>query len=165
MQLFIICHGNIARSQILAAYLEQALHTRTSDNFEIFSCATTESLGTFENETGLLHQVQEQLQKRGFSNILHRTLWNAETAKRVCASDVILVADKARLKEVLTRLGSEIREKTFLFYEFIGEGQRDFVDTYDPDTGKQHSSRFDTCFDELERIADRAADKLMQQGQ
>jgi hypothetical protein len=40
-----------------------------------------------------------------------------------------------------------------LFYEFIGEGQSDFTDTYDASKGAQDPERFSRCFDELERIA------------
>jgi len=44
-------------------------------------------------------------------------------------------------------------EAVYLFYEFIGEGSKDFVDTYDSAKGAQDAGRFEKCFDELERIA------------
>lgn len=64
------------------------------------------------------------------------------------------MADGARRQEILARLGVRIQSsKVVRFYEFIGEGAKDFVDTYDAAKGAQDPERFAHCFDELERIA------------
>jgi hypothetical protein len=47
-----------------------------------------------------------------------------------------------------------------LFYEYIGEGARDFTDTYDAKKGAQDPVRFARCFDELERIARAVVEKV-----
>lgn len=54
----------------------------------------------------------------------------------------------------LGRVGDQVAPaKIRLFYDYIGEGSNDFVDTYDAKMGAQDPGRFATCFDELERIA------------
>jgi len=59
-----------------------------------------------------------------------------------------------RKKEILSRLGDQaLTKKVMLFYEFIGEGQNDFIDTYDASKKVQDPERFASCFNELERIA------------
>lgn len=67
---------------------------------------------------------------------------------------MILAADVDRKKELLSCFGDQVpANKIMLFYEFIGEGQNDFVDTYDANKGKQDPERFADFFNELERIA------------
>ena len=70
-----------------------------------------------------------------------------------------------RKSEILSALGDKGQsKKVMLFYEFIGEGQIDFVDTYDASKGAQDQKSFAACFDELETTATRTIEHI-QQGQ
>ena len=161
MRIAIICFGNIARSQILAAYLEHyAARLDLSKLIEIRSCGTVEQLGCFGNEAARLHEVQERLRERGLNCMLERTLWADDVANWVASCDLILIADEARRCDVVGRLGEAVSARAALFYEFIDEGTKDFTDTFDFATGEQDAERFDRCFDELERIAVRTLEKL-----
>ena len=156
-QVMLICHGNIARSQVLEHYLRQRLAQLDVDA-ALFSCGTAPA-EAYAHADALLRDVQEQLDQRGVDAVVERTPWSAQVAETVSQSDVVLVADEARRQDVLTRTGME-SSRVFLFYEYIGEGSVDFVDTFDHAKGRQDPARYARCFDELARIADLAAARI-----
>ena len=47
-----------------------------------------------------------------------------------------------------------------LFYEIIGDGPKDFVDTYDANKGAQDPDHLARCFEELERIAKQVVERF-----
>ena len=155
MKISVICHGNIARSQILHHYLERYAQDAGTD-VDVFSCGTA-SAETYPNAQQLLLEVQNMLRLRGLDVVARRNVLNNEALSRLSESDLVLVADEERRREVLSRMEEFSREthtgKVYLFYEYIGEGSKNFTDTYDPSLGAQDPARFNRCFDELERIA------------
>ena len=63
-----------------------------------------------------------------------------------------------RKKDILERVGNKI--PIYKFYEFVGEKDKDFEDTYDYEKRCQDPVRFEKCFDELERIARKSLNKI-----
>lgn len=152
MKVSIICHGNIARSQILHQYLAEYAG-KDSFDIDLFSCGTA-PIDAYAEVESLLSDVQNELTKRGLKGIVKRDILDEKAEQHLADSYFILVADNDRKQEVLSRLGDKIKEeKIMLFYEFIGEGKNDFIDTYDANIGAQDPERFSRCFDELERVA------------
>ena len=160
VRISVVCHGNVLRSQVLHRYLERAL-SRRRFAAEVFSCGTAPA-DQYPHIDDLLAEVQEQLDVRGVDVRVERTPWSQAAAEVLTKSDVVLVADKERRAEVLARTGLD-PARVYLFYEYIGEGSKDFVDTYDPDKGGQDQDRFARSFDELERIAELAAERLVKE--
>ena len=147
-----VCHENIARSQILHHYIERYAGERGLP-VEVFSCGTA-GKHTYLDVCARLHEVEAELAQRGLHVEVQRTWWSEEACERLRECDIILAADRARRQDVVERLGCTVaRGRVWLFYEFIGEGEKDFVDTYDPVRGAQDPERFAACFDELDRIA------------
>jgi len=157
MRISMVCHGNIARSQVLQRFLDQSLRQRGVPA-ELYSCGTAPR-EAYPDEDALLADVQRELSSRGLCATVERTCWSKEAAKTIEQSDIILVADEDRRRDILTRTGVN-PAKVHLFYGFIGEGAKDFVDTYDSAKGRQDPDRYRACFDELKRIADLAADRI-----
>ncbi|MSP12605.1 MAG: hypothetical protein EXR62_06570 [Chloroflexi bacterium] len=154
----IVCHGNIARSQVFHRYLESLARAQGLD-VTFFSCGTAPH-EAYPQADLLLRQVQETLHARGIAGKIERTPWSDAAAAMVRQADVILVADRERRAELLDRLGEEVRDRMYLFYEFIAEGSQDYVDTYDPTKGAQDPARFDQLFTEMERMARQALPRL-----
>jgi protein-tyrosine phosphatase len=152
-----ICHGNIARSQVLEHYLRQAL-AGLGVEVDLFSCGTAPA-EAYPDAAGLLRDVHEQLERRGLDVTVERTPWDAGVAEAVRVCDLVLAADAARRGDVLERTGME-SARVQLFYEYIGEGSVDFVDTFDHARGRQDPARYARSFDELERIARLAAARI-----
>ncbi|MEZ4754921.1 MAG: hypothetical protein R3A13_11560 [Bdellovibrionota bacterium] len=162
MKISVVCHENIARSQVLGHYLEHFLKENKLDSIiTVFSCGTTLKPNQYGNENERLKQVAERLKELGLDVQINRNCWNDETAKELKTSDLILAADSERRSDIVTRLGSEVENKTFLFYEFIEEGSKDFTDTYDSAKGAQDPERFDKSFAELKRIAEVLIEKIL----
>ena len=157
LKITIACHGNIVRSQVLHRYLERVLESRDVQA-DLYSCGIA-PLEAYPNADALLRDVQGTLNERGFTVVLKRTAWGSEAAKRVEESDLVLVADNVIRGEILSRV-DVAPDKVFSFYEFIGEGQRDYVDTYNHDQGRQDADRYHQAFDELGRIASIVADRI-----
>lgn len=158
MKIGLVCHGNIARSQILHHYLVQYAQA-AGWKLEVFSCGTA-SKEAYPEATQLLAQVQRELARRGVEGRVIRHVLDQNAIEQLKTANYILAADRAirdDLWSVLKR--AEDRDKVQLFYEFIGEGTRDFVDTYDPQIQGQDPARFAACFDELERIAGRMVER------
>jgi len=126
---------------------------RASLRIDLFSCGTA-PLDAYPGIDHLLADVQRELRRRGLNGRVKRNILDEEALQHLVGSDLILVADTDRMNEILARLRDQAQtKKVMLFYEFIGEGQKDFVDTYDASKGVQDPERFANCFDELERIA------------
>lgn len=153
----LVCHGNIARSQILHHYLVDALRRR-SMGVEVFSCGAA-SDQAYPNAPQLLAEVEDELHRRGLTVKVERTPWSEAAAEQLCGCDWVLTADRMRRADILTRTGLD-PSRVQLFYAFIGEGAKDFTDTYDIALGRQDTERFARCFDELQRIAKQIADRL-----
>ena len=159
MKICVICHGNVARSQILHHYLDDYAD-KASLSIDLFSCGTA-PLDAYPDIDRMLAEVQIELKRRGLKGSVRRNILDKEARQHLVDSDLVLVADSERKQEVISRLGDEIQvQKVKLFYDFIGEGQNDFVDTYDSDKGTQDPERFSNCFNELERIAKLAVQQI-----
>ncbi|MEZ5277167.1 MAG: hypothetical protein R3F07_12370 [Opitutaceae bacterium] len=159
MKICLLCHGNIARSQILHHFL--ADHARKASlSLDLFSCGSA-PVDAYPHAGRLLEEVKRELRRRGLNGTVERHVLDAETLQHLVDSDLILAADRERRQDLLSRFGDRIPAgKVMLFYEFIGEGRHDFTDTYDPETGAQDPERFAGCFDELERIAEKVIDRI-----
>ena len=153
----LVCHGNIARSQILHHYLVEALCRRGLD-VDVFSCGTAPK-DTYPSAPELLAEVQAELHRRGLKVTVERTPWSEAAADQLSACDWVLAADHNRQADILARTGL-VPNRVQLFYAFIGEGEKDFADTYDLALGRQDAERFARCFDELQRIAEQIAQRL-----
>ncbi|MBT3274411.1 MAG: sulfatase-like hydrolase/transferase [Spirochaetales bacterium] len=161
MKVSFVCHGNIARSQVLHQYMAKYASVIPL-NIDLFSCGTA-ARDTYPNADILLNEVRMELRKRGLHGPVERNVLDDEAVRHLIDSDLILVADMARKKEVLSRLGDlAAAENVALFYEYIGEGRSDFVDTYNRTKAAQDPARFAQCFDELERIAQVALKKIQE---
>ena len=159
MKISFICHGNIARSQILHRYVA-AYANKASLDLDLFSCGTAPR-EFYPEADRLLADVQSELGKRGLKESVKRDILDEAALPHLLRSDFILVADDKRRQEVLAWLGESAQaQKVMLFYQFIGEGQKDFVDTYDANKGAQDPERFARCFNELERIAKLTVEKI-----
>lgn len=159
MKISVVCHGNIARSQVLHHYLAEYAG-RNSLDIELFSCGTA-PVDAYPNVDLLLDEVRNELKRRGLNGSVKRDVLDEEALQHLADSDLILAADMDRKQEIISRLGDRAKsKKVMLFYEFIGEGQNDFTDTYDPNKGAQDPERFSRCFDELERIARVAVEQI-----
>jgi len=154
MKISVVCHGNIARSQVLHHYITKyALEAGLA--VEVFSCGTA-SWDAYPNAEALLAEVQRELEKRGVMGAVVRNVLDDSARGELENSDTVLAADQGIKDEVLKALQREQdRKKVSLFYEYIGEGTIDFVDTYDSKANEQDPARFARCFDELERIAEK----------
>ena len=152
MKITIVCHGNIARSQVLHHYVEK-FAAESGVDLDVYSCGTA-PIDIYPNPEELLADVEEELSRRGLHAKVARNILDEETRKHLHRSDYILVADHKRKADLLGFLdGNEAVRRIRLFYEFIGEDAKDFVDTYDAEAGTQNTERYESCFDELERIA------------
>lgn len=160
MKISIVCHGNIARSQILHHYLAHYAK-RAAWPLQLYSCGTA-PWDAYQETERLLAEVRTELERRGIETRVERnTLDETDAEPQLADSDVILAADEDRRRELVERLGDQVApEKIKLFYDYIDEGARDFVDTYDAKQGAQDPERFTKCFDELERIARLIIDRL-----
>jgi protein-tyrosine-phosphatase len=163
VKISLICHGNIARSQILHHYLDDYADKASLD-LDLFSCGTA-PMEAYPDSDDLLADVQAELNRRGLNASVKRNVLDAEAQQHLTDSDVVLVADANRKQEVLSLLAGKIpTQSVMLFYEFIEEGPKDFVDTYDADRGAQDPARFAGCFDELERIAQLSVERIQRTG-
>lgn len=100
MKIGIICHGNIARSQVLHHYL-QKYADRASVDLDLFSCGTA-PVEAYSDVECLLKDVQDELDKRGLNACVKRDiLENNDAQEFIKRSDVVLVADMDRKEEVL----------------------------------------------------------------
>jgi len=155
----IVCHGNIARSQILHHYVNQCAREANIE-LDVFSCGTAPA-EAYSNVDALIGEVRAELARRGVAGAVVRDLMCEATRAKLEQADVVIAADVDRHRDVceFLRLPSDT-QKVQLFYEFAGEGARDFVDTFDPALGRQDEARFAACFDELQRLAGGIAQRI-----
>ena len=159
MKFSLVCHGNIARSQVLHHYLNKYALAAGLE-LEVFSCGTAPE-EAYPNAAELLEQVQNELQKRGIEGKVQRTVLDAVARAELKSSDIILVADKTIKEDVEKIIGEYLEpQKIVLFYEYIGAGKKDFVDTYDAETKAQDVARFAHCFAALECIAEQVVQTI-----
>ena len=125
MKISAICHGNIARSQILHHYLAEYAN-RALLNIDLFSCGTA-PIDAYPKADQLLANVQVELRRRGLDGCVKRNILDDKALQHLASSDLILVADTDRKSEVISRLKDQTStQKVMLFYEFIGEGYGDY---------------------------------------
>lgn len=159
-QIGVVCYGNIARSQVLGIYLDKSLKEIGIGNIRVYSVGTA-PYEAFPNTSILIREVGEKLKERRINVAPRRNPWTEESRKELELSDIILVADENRKKEVTDRIRREIpRHHIYTFYQFIDEGEKGFEDTYDYEKRRQDPVKFGKIFDELERIAKKAAEKI-----
>ncbi len=114
MKISVICHGNIARSQILHHYLNDHAD-KASLSIDLFSCGTA-PLDAYPDADRLLADVQSELRRRGLKEFVKRNILDKEARQHLVDSDLILVADRKRRQEILSRLGEQILvQKVMLF--------------------------------------------------
>jgi len=159
-QISVVCYGNIARSQILGIYLNEFLKIAGFNDIEVYSAGTA-PYETYPETPRLIKEVEDKLREIGINAKPERTPWSDEVRKKLELSDIILVADEERKKEVIERLDDNIpKYSIYTFYEFIDEGEKDFEDTYDYEKRCQDPLKFERSFNELGRIARKIVVKL-----
>lgn len=159
----LVCFGNIARSQVLSVYVRKFLKEE-GKKIDVYSAGTA-PYSAYPNTPQLITEVEEKLADRGIKSKIKRNPWSKKKEMELRLSDLILVADekikkglKAKLKGFIPKYGIHT------FYGFIGEGEKDFEDTYDYKNNCQDPVKFGKLFDELERIAEKVVDKLKDYG-
>lgn len=157
MRVFVVCHGNIGRSQVLSIYLRNRL-SELAVQATVCSCGIAPE-DAYPDEARLLAEVQQELSRRGIREAVSRTSWSQTAADAIAACDLVLAADRSVKRAIIDRT-TICPSKVFLFYEYVGEGDKDCADTYDPEKGKQDEQRFLAIFDELERIANMTAQSI-----
>lgn len=150
----VVCHGNILRSQVLAAALRRRLEVAKLPIDVRSAGATMNPAADYPRRHELLDEVRQALQVRGYMDLVRQTPWSAEVAAELFDCDLVLVADHAVERLVRARLGPGA-PPIELFYDAAGEGAREFADTYDGVTHRQDPERFSASIPELERIAGR----------
>ncbi len=159
-QVGVVCYGNIARSQILGIYLDKSLKDIGISGIRVYSVGTA-PYEAFPNTPVLIKEVEEKLKERGVNFKPRRNHWTEESRRKLELSDIVLVADENRKRDVIDRIGDKIpRDRIYTFYQFIGEGEKGFEDSYDYEKRRQDPVKFGKIFDELERIAKKAAEKI-----
>lgn len=148
----LVCHGNILRSQVLEQYLQHYAHLFSVDiELQSFGIA---GFNAYPNTDMLLDEVRCELSRRGIAHHVERKSWGEDRLLIAQQADIILVADSFVKSDLIGKMpDSHIGRKIFTFYEIIDEGDKSFVDTYDPITGRQDPQRFADSFSELDRIA------------
>lgn len=156
----VVCYGNIARSQVLSVYVEKFLKESRKKGAEIYSAGTA-LREAFPNEKILIKEVEEKLANREIKTKIKRNPWTKKVQNKLQTADLILVADSKIKKDLQAKLnGFNPKYGLHTFYGFIGEGEKDYEDTYDFKKKKQDPEKFGRLFDELERIAKVMVDKL-----
>ena len=159
-QIGLVCYGNIARSQVLGIYLRKFLDEEGISNVRVYSVGTA-PYEKYPNTQELIKEVEEKLKERKIYVKPKRNCWSIEAERELRKSEVILAANKKIKKEVMSRLKNKFPEKSiYTFYEFVGEGKKDFKDTYDYQKQRQDPVKFEILFDELEKIARKIINKI-----
>lgn len=148
----LVCHGNILRSQVLEQYLHHYARLYSVD-IELHSFGIA-GFDAYPNTGLLLDEVRRELSRRGIAHHVERNPWGHDRLLIARQADVILVADSSVKTDLIGKMADScMNRKIFTFYEIIDEGDKSFVDTYDPKTGRQDPQRFAESFSELDRIA------------
>ncbi len=150
----VVCHGNIARSQVFAHCLDA--HARACRiPLAVSSCGVAEE-AAYPHWPGLVAETEHRLAAVTPPGVpppkIERDWWSPSVAARLLQSTLILAADASIRSELGTKLGPAA-PPVLLFYEVSGGGTRDFVDTFDSTTGAQDPERYNNCFATLESMA------------
>lgn len=140
-------------------YLDRLLNANSLKRVDLYSCGIAEF--DYKNESKLLTDVQQMLYNRGLDVSIIRNKWSMSAAGIIDKSELVLVADHEVKEELLKKIKFAMN-KIYLFYEFIGEGNKGFNDTFDYSRNKQNRLQFQKSFNELERIANLAARIILQ---
>ena len=158
----VVCHGNIARSQVFAHFLDAGARASLLP-LDVFSCGTAAEQ-EYPNSPALVAETERRLALVTPPGVtppqLTRDYWSPAVEARLRSSTLIVTADASLQVVLRDRLGSAAPEVK-LFYELCQEGAVDFVDTYDAATGGQDPDRYNSCFAELERMAGKAVGLLL----
>lgn len=150
----VVCYGNILRSQVLASYLRAGI-TAQNCKYEVFDAGVCEHPEIeFRDARQTLDEVEERLQERGLTLRLYQKTWSTQVAFQLLNCALILAAD-LQVRDILNQRLPAAHPPIYGFYELLGEGEREFQDTYDYERQAQHKETFDKSFDELERLAAR----------
>ena len=150
----VVCHGNIARSQVFAHCLDA--HARACRiPLAISSCGVAEE-AAYPHWPDLVAETERRLAAATPLGIpppqIERDWWGPPVIGRLLESTLILAADASIRSELVAKLGPAA-PPVLLFYEVSGGGTRDFVDTFDRTTGAQDPERYNNCFVALESMA------------
>jgi protein-tyrosine-phosphatase len=155
----VVCHANILRSQVLAVYL-RAYSRRYGCEYRVLDAGVCRRASREISRPDVeLARVEERLRQRGLRVRLVQSTWNDEVCHELSSCALILAADDHVKKALNCRLPVP-RPAVYGFYELIGEGDRDYRDTYDYERRAQRPNDFERSFDELQRIARVAAPVL-----
>lgn len=160
----VVCHGNIARSQVFAHCLDS--HARACRiPLAISSCGVADE-AEYPHWPELLAETERRLAAATPPGVsppqINRDWWGPPVIARLLESTLILAADASIRSELVAKLGPEA-PPVLLFYEFSGGGCRDFIDTFDRTTGAQDPERYNNCFATLESMAAQAIADLEEQ--
>ena len=103
MQVYVVCHGNIARSQVMSVYLRKHL-AEMKGKATILSCGIA-SKDAYPNESQLVAEVEHKLKQRGIHDTLTRTCWSKVTADAILDCDLVLAADSSIKRAIIERTG------------------------------------------------------------
>ena len=150
----VVCHGNIARSQVFAHCLDS--HARASRiPLAIGSCGVADE-AEYRHWPELVAETERRLAAATPPGVsapqIKRDWWGPPVVARLLESTIILAADASIRSELVAKLGPAA-PPVLLFYEFSGGGSRDFIDTFDRTTGAQDPERYNNCFAMLENMA------------
>eukprot|EP01050_Picozoa_sp_SAG11_P018340 SAG11_NODE_2755_length_3007_cov_4.405777_1_plen_283_part_00 len=161
----VVCHGNIARSQVFAHFLERWAHARQVP-LVVGSCGVAEE-DAYGGWRALIDETERRLGAATPPGLplpqLTRDYWTPAVASRLRDATLILAADSSIEQELLRLLEKTSRldpPPIRLFREFCGDGRVDFIDTYDRNKGAQDAARYDNCFVELEFMAEVAIRRI-----
>jgi protein-tyrosine-phosphatase len=155
--LAVVCHGNIARSQVFSHCLD-ARARACQIPLHVSSCGVAEE-GEYPHWPELIAETERRLAAATPPGLppprVTRDWWSEAVAARLLDATLILAADAAIRSELVAKLGPTA-PPVLLYHEFSGDGPLDFVDTYDPATGGQDPERYSRCFVTLEDMAAQA---------
>jgi protein-tyrosine-phosphatase len=159
----VVCHGNIARSQVFAHFLDANARASLLP-LQVRSCGVA-SEDDYIEWPELVAETERRLRLVTPPGVaapeLTRDWWSTDVEQRLRQCTLVLAADTQVHQEVLGRLGP-FSPPVCLFYQICGEGEKDFVDTYDHESreGGQNPERYDQCFVELERMAIKSVSRV-----
>ena len=101
-QIGVVCYGNIVRSQILSLYLKKFLREAGLNNIRVYSIGTAK-YEAYPDTPIRINEVKDKLKERGVNANPKRNYWTEDGKKKLKLSNIILVADDDRKKDILER--------------------------------------------------------------